>query len=53
MPSKEYFSVQKPVNEYLSVQKPVNELRDEFMWLLQGGLDEDAVPGATLYNLDI
>ena len=35
----------------MSVEKPVNELRDEFVWFLQGGLDEDAVPGATLYNL--
>merc|ERR1719507_74491 len=34
------------------LQDPVNEFRDKFMWLLQGGLDEDAVPGATLYNLE-
>ena len=32
-------------------EKPVNEFSDEPVWLLQGGLDENAVSGATLYNL--
>ena len=32
-------------------EKPVNEFSDEPVWLLQGGLDENAVSGATFYNL--
>ena len=47
-----FFAVSRPINEYFSFQRPVNELRDKFVWLLQGGFDENAISGSTLNYLD-